>query len=70
MPAQSEVSPGAAEHEQQEPDDAAGMSEDDSDSEDNIQVRPLDKRALLLRNLVGSGAAEDAIESLVASLNY
>jgi hypothetical protein len=69
-PAPSEASPGAAEHEQQEPDDAAGMSEDDSDSEDDIQVRPLDKRALLLRNLVGSGAAEDAIESLVASLNY
>jgi hypothetical protein len=70
MPAPSEANPGAAEHEQQEPDDAAGMSEDDSDSEDDIQVRPLDKRALLLRNLVGSGAAEDAIESLVASLNY
>ena len=70
MPAPSEASPGAAEQEQQEPDDAAGMSEDDSDSEDDIQVRPLDKRALLLRNLVGSGAAEDAIESLVASLNY
>lgn len=70
MPAPLEASPGAAEHEQQEPDAAAGTSEDDPDSEDDIQVRPLDKRALLLRKLVGSGAAEDAIESLVASLNY
>ena len=70
MPAPSEASPGAGEHEEQELDDATGVSEDDSDSEDDIQVRPLDKRALLLRNLVGSGAAEDAIESLVASLNY
>ena len=70
MPAPLEASPGACEHGEQELDDATRVSEDDSDSEDDIQVRPLDKRALLLRNLLGSGAAEDAIESLVASLKY
>ena len=40
-----------------------------SDSEDDIQVRAMDRTALL-SSLVGSGTAEGAIESLVASLKY
>ena len=43
--------------------------DDDSESDDDIQVRAMDRTALL-SSLVGSGAAEGAIESLVASLKY
>ena len=60
-----------AEHGQIEQ-DGHGHSEsptDDSDSDDDIQVRAMDRTALL-SSLVGSGAAEGAIESLVASLKY
>ena len=46
-----------------------GSPADDSDSEDDIQVRAMDRTALL-SSLVGSGTAEGAIESLVASLKY
>ena len=41
----------------------------ESDSDDDIQVRAMDRTALL-SSLVGSGSAEGAIESLVASLKY
>lgn len=47
----------------------AEVLSDDSDSEDDIQVRPMNKHALL-SSLMGSGGAEDAIESFVASLKY
>ncbi len=42
---------------------------ENSDSDDDIQVRAMDRTALL-SSLVGSGTADGAIESLVASLKY
>ena len=42
---------------------------EDTESDDDIQVRPMNREALL-RSLMGSGVAEDAVESFVASLKY
>lgn len=68
--ARSEKS-SSAEHEKTEQ-NRHGQGEspnDNSDSDDDIQVHAMDRTALL-SSLVGSGAAEGAIESLVASLKY
>lgn len=59
-------SPDAHQHE--EPESDCDFL-DDCDSDDDIQVRPMDRIALL-SSLIGSGAADDAIEGLVASLKY
>ena len=42
---------------------------EDTESDDDIQVRPMNREALL-RSLMGSAVAEDAIENFVASLKY
>ena len=42
---------------------------EDAESDDDIQVRPMNREALL-RSLMGSAVAEDAIENFVASLKY
>ena len=42
---------------------------EDTESDDDIQVRPMNREALL-RSLMGSAVAEDAIETFVASLKY
>ena len=62
-------SPDAHQHEEPESDGDSRGPSDDCDSDDDIQVRPMDRIALL-SSLIGSGAADDAIEGLVASLKY
>ena len=55
--------------EQQDDKQAYQEQAEDTESDDDIQVRPMNREALL-RSLMGSGVAENAIESFVASLKY